>query len=121
MSVQACICDLPILSEKRRAQARRHWARRGRIEAASCIAAGNYAAASQYVETAGHMEPSFTGVLADGLLRLGMNRMGHALLSGFRAARRRLKVWPHLGEWASGGGLPGFSPLTRSASSVARR
>lgn len=119
---RASIPDLPNLSESLRARARRHQARRGRIEAASCIAAGNYAAASQYVEAAAHMDPSFTGALANAILRLGTNPSGRALLSGFRAARRRLKVWSLPGEAAGGRSLPGFPALTRSASagSIAR-
>lgn len=113
---RAGIPNLPNLSESLRARARRHQAWRGRIEAASCIAAGNYAAASQYVEAAGHMDPSFTGAVADGLLRLATNPLGRTLLSGFRAARRRLKVSCLPGKWASGRGLPRFPALSRSAS-----
>lgn len=117
---RASICDLPLLSEGLRARARRHQARRGRIEAASCIAAGNYAAASQYLDAASHMDTSFTGALADSLLRLGTNPLGHSLLRGFRAARRRLKAWSLPGEWTGGRSLPRFPSLTRSASPVAR-
>lgn len=117
---RASIGDLPLLSEGLRARARRHQARRARIEVASCIAAGNYAAASQYIEAAGQMDPSFTGALANAVLRLSTNRVGHVLLSGFRAARRRLKVWSLPGEWAGGLGLPGFPSLTRSAARVHR-
>lgn len=90
---QASIPDLPMLSKGLRARALSHQARRARIEAASCIASGNYAAAFHYIEAATHMDPSFKGVLADSLLRLGMNPVGRPFFSGLKNARRALKLW----------------------------
>lgn len=111
---QASIPDLSLLNEGLRARARRHQARRARIEAASCIAAGNYAAASEYVEAAARMDSSLAGALADSFLRLGTNSLGHTLLSGFRAARRRLRAWSLLAKRASSLDVPGFPAMSRS-------
>jgi len=119
---QASVPDLPILSKSLRSRACCYQARRARIEAASCIAGGNYTAASQHVEAAARMDPSFTGMLADGLLRLGLNIVGRTLLSRFRAARRCLKMWSLPGDKNSSRGLSGFPVLAQSAPprSVAR-
>lgn len=86
--------EISIPVERLRAQACQYQARRSRIEAAACIAVGNYTAAAEYVTAASRMDPSLMGSLRDNLLRLGCNQVGCFMLGGVRGLRRRLKVWP---------------------------
>ena len=81
--------ELTGLEERLRRRARRYQARRARIEAAACLAAGNDAAAVEYLGAAARLDPSFAGSAANGLLRLCRNAAGHHVLGGIRNVRRR--------------------------------
>jgi len=80
--------------DRLRRQACRYQARRSRVQAAACIAVGNYTAAAEYVEAASRMDPSPAGSLTDTLLRLGLNQVGRLIFGVVRSLRRQLKVWP---------------------------
>ncbi|MBI4342984.1 MAG: glycosyltransferase [Candidatus Omnitrophica bacterium] len=83
--------ELPALAGRLRARAKRFQARRARIEAAACLAAGHDAAAQEYLDAAARLDRSLPSSLATGALRLCRNAAGRSVLSGIKAVRRRVR------------------------------
>jgi glycosyltransferase involved in cell wall biosynthesis len=91
---------MPYLDEQQAqllAEARRHQARRSRLEAAASIASGQYSLAANYIQVASELDPSLPGRAGDTILRAALNPLGRLAMLGLRFVRHCI----HLASFGS--------------------